>query len=52
MFQIVEAITTTITRLIDQHGSKIVLGVVALVAAGVALKMLLWAASSRGPKDS
>jgi hypothetical protein len=40
MFQIVEALTTTLTRFIDNHGPKVALGVLAVIGIGIALKVL------------
>jgi hypothetical protein len=45
MFQIVEALTGTVTRHAEQHGSKVALAVLVLVGCGAALRLLYRAVS-------
>jgi hypothetical protein len=48
MFQIVEAFTTTATRLAEQHGPKVAMAVVAFVVGGVVLRLLYRVLSAGG----
>jgi hypothetical protein len=47
--QIVESIVGTLTRFIDAHGAKVVIGVLVVVGAGIVLKVLHRVLSGRGP---
>jgi hypothetical protein len=49
MFQIVESVVNTLTKFIDAHGSKVVIGVLILVGVGVLLKVLSRVMVGRGP---
>jgi hypothetical protein len=40
MFQIVEALTNTVTKFVDDHGLKVVIGVLAVVGVGLVLKLI------------
>jgi hypothetical protein len=50
MVQIVDAFVGTVTALVDQHGSTLLVGVVAVVVVGIVLKILLRALSGGGSK--
>jgi hypothetical protein len=45
MFQIVEAVTGTVTRYAEQYGPKAALAVLVVVGGGVALRLLYRAVS-------
>jgi hypothetical protein len=49
MSQIVEAVVGTLTRFIDAHGPKVVIGALVLVGAGIVLKVVRRVLSGRGP---
>ncbi len=48
MFQIVDAVVSTLTKFIDSYGSKVVIGVLVIVAAGIVFKVIVGVLSSRG----
>jgi hypothetical protein len=48
MGQIVDAYVGTVTKFIDAHGSKIVVGVLILVGVGITWKVLHRVLSGRG----
>jgi hypothetical protein len=52
MFQIVDSIVSTLTKLIDSYGQKVVIGVLVIVGAAILFKVLVRALSSRGPDKS
>jgi hypothetical protein len=51
MVQIVEAVTSTVTAFVDQHGSTAVIGIVAVVGVGIVFKVLMRALSGGGSKQ-
>jgi hypothetical protein len=51
MFQIVESFVDTITKFIDAHGPKVVIGAAVVVGVGVALTVLRRVAAGRGSQQ-
>ena len=52
MLQIVDSVVGTVTRFVDAHGPKVVIGVLIVLGVGVALKVLHRALTGRGPDQA
>ena len=52
MLQIFDAVTQTVIRLAEQHGWKVALAVLAVVACGVVLRLLARVLMAGRPKES
>jgi hypothetical protein len=48
MYQIVESVVGTVSRFIDAHGTKVAIGVVAVLGGGIVLKVLHRILTGRG----
>ena len=51
MLQIVESVVTTLTRFLDAHGPKVLIGAGVLVGAWIALKVLHRGLTGRGSDE-
>ena len=52
MSQIVDAVVGTVTRFVDAHGPKVVVGAVVVVGVGIVLKVLHRLVAGRGPDQN